>query len=276
MHSTLGDKRLRCFFKAVESGSIRSAADELLIEPSMVSRQIMQLETELGVTLLERRGRGVHPTPAGDVVMEHCRDRWGLEDNLREKLNDLSGLRRGELRIAISEGFLDEFLEHVLSPFSDSYPEIVINVNLQTASEVVRLVATDEAHLGVTLHAQPDDRVRVLADCPHPIFAIVGPKHELSTFRRPLSLADLAKYPLVLAPVGSGLRSLGQGAESDNRGEQCGNFFTKNIAPARIESDQPFRVDMLECNFAIGTRTNTCSSRPAVFVRPFRVDEGDK
>ncbi|MFM0180763.1 LysR family transcriptional regulator [Paraburkholderia nemoris] len=229
MHSTLGDKRLKCFFKAVESGSIRAAADELLLEPSMVSRQIMQLEAELGVTLLERRGRGVFPTPSGEVVVEHCRDRWGLEHNLREKLNDLSGLRRGELRIAISEGFLDEFIERVLSPFSASYPDVVINIILQTASEVVRMVATDEAHLGVTLHAQPDNRVRILADCPHPIFAIVGPRHALSNCRSPLSLADFAKYPLVLAPVGSGLRSLIDSAAFVERVEVEPRFVVNSV-----------------------------------------------
>jgi DNA-binding transcriptional LysR family regulator len=208
MHLTLGDKRLKCFFKAVETGSIRAAADELLLEPSVVSRQIMQLETELGVTLLERRGRGVLPTPSGNVVIEHCHDRWGLEHSLRERLNDLSGLRRGELRIAISEGFLDEFLERVLNPYSECYPQVVIHITLQTASEVVRMVAADEAHLGVTLHAQRDNRVRILADCAHPLFVIVGPGHALSTCRRPLSLAELAEWPLVLAPIGSGLRSL--------------------------------------------------------------------
>jgi DNA-binding transcriptional LysR family regulator len=229
MHSTLGDKRLKCFFKAVESGSIRAAADELLLEPSMVSRQIMQLEAELGVTLLERRGRGVFPTPSGEVVVEHCRDRWGLEHNLREKLNDLSGLRRGELRIAISEGFLDEFIERVLSPFSASYPDVVINIILQTASEVVRMVATDEAHLGVTLHAQPDNRVRILADCPHPIFAIVDPRHALSNCRSPLSLADFAKYPLVLAPVGSGLRSLIDSAAFVERVEVEPRFVVNSV-----------------------------------------------
>ncbi|AUT66762.1 LysR family transcriptional regulator [Paraburkholderia terrae] len=258
MHSTLGDKRLKCFLTAVESGSIRAAADELLLEPSMVSRQIMQLEAELGVTLLERRGRGVFPTPSGEVVMEHCRDRWGLEHNLREKLNDLSGLRRGELRIAISEGFLDEFIERVLSPFSASYPDVVINIILQTASEVVRMVATDEAHLGVTLHAQRDNRVRILADCPHPIFAIVSPRHALSNCRSPLSLADFAKYPLVLAPVGSGLRSLADSAA-----------FVE-----RVEMEPRFVVNSVRALKAITAANNAVTFLPKISLQQ-ELDQGD-
>ena len=208
MNSTLGDKRLKCFFEAVDAGSIRSAADRLLLEPSVVSRQIQQLEAELGVRLLDRRGRGVHLTAAGEVMIEHCHERWGLERALREKLMDLEGLRRGELRVALSEGFLDEFLEGVLQPFAARYPNVVIKLTLLTASEVVRMVASDEAHVGITLHAQPDNRVRVLKERSQPIFAVIGAGHVLSRRRTPVSLADMVEWPVVLSTPGSGLRAL--------------------------------------------------------------------
>lgn len=212
MNSTLGDKRLKCFIEAVEAGSIRAAADRLLLEPSVVSRQIQQLEVELGVKLLDRRGRGVHPTAQGNVVIEHCHERWGLERALQEKLNDLEGLQSGELRVALSEGFLDEFLETILRPFTARYPNVSVKLLLKTASEVVHSVASDEAHIGITLHAQSDNRVRILTERAQPIFAVVGAQHALTTRRLPLSLADAAEWPLVLAPPGSGLRALVDGA----------------------------------------------------------------
>jgi len=67
----LDDRRIRYLYEAVQAGSIRAGADRLNMNPSVVSRQIAQLEAELVITLLERHGRGVKPTEAGAVLVDY-------------------------------------------------------------------------------------------------------------------------------------------------------------------------------------------------------------
>ncbi|MBP0644432.1 LysR family transcriptional regulator, partial [Mycobacterium tuberculosis] len=92
----ISERRLRYFYETVSRGSIRAAADRCEVEPSVVSRQIQQLEAELGCKLLERRGRNVVPTEAAELVLDHCRERWASEETLFTRLGELKGLQRGE------------------------------------------------------------------------------------------------------------------------------------------------------------------------------------
>ncbi|HSB37999.1 MAG TPA: LysR family transcriptional regulator [Gaiellaceae bacterium] len=65
-------RRLRTLREVALHGTIRAAADSLSFSPSAVSQQLSALEQELGYDVLERRGRSVHLTPAGRVLVEHA------------------------------------------------------------------------------------------------------------------------------------------------------------------------------------------------------------
>ncbi len=64
---------LRIFLAALELGSVTRAADRCGIATSAAAKRIQDLETDSGVLLLERRSRGVRPTPAGKVLARHAR-----------------------------------------------------------------------------------------------------------------------------------------------------------------------------------------------------------
>ena len=63
-------KQIQSFKTAVLAGTIRSAADQLGLEPSTVSRNISSLEKQMATALIERGRRGVKPTEAGVLLME--------------------------------------------------------------------------------------------------------------------------------------------------------------------------------------------------------------
>jgi DNA-binding transcriptional LysR family regulator len=69
----VNQKRLGYFEAVYEHRSIRRAADALNTAPSVITRQIALLEEELGVTLFERRPRGVAPTEVAAHVLEYLR-----------------------------------------------------------------------------------------------------------------------------------------------------------------------------------------------------------
>ncbi|MGO4152275.1 LysR family transcriptional regulator [Cupriavidus sp. YAF13] len=213
MEGGLSARRLQYFFEAVNTGSVRGAAERLGVEPSIVSRQIQLLETELGVALLERKGRGIVPTEVAAIVMDHCRDRQASEQALMARLDEVNGLQRGDIQLVASEGFVDILMSGVVDAFCRQYPGIRVSLKVAGASDAVRAVAHDDAHIGVVFGAPADPAVRVVTARTHPLCVIAWPGHPLARQRKRPALKDVACYPVALMAPGFGLRQLIQMAE---------------------------------------------------------------
>ncbi|WP_339561375.1 LysR family transcriptional regulator, partial [Pseudomonas sp. EA_65y_Pfl1_P113] len=92
------------FDEVARRGALRRAADVLHIAPSAVDRQIIQLEEELGTKLFERTATGMRMTAAGEVLVDGVR-RWRRDLlRIRSEIDNLVGLRRGTVSIALVEG----------------------------------------------------------------------------------------------------------------------------------------------------------------------------
>ncbi|KPG89926.1 LysR family transcriptional regulator [Pseudomonas sp. RIT-PI-q] len=205
--SLVQDRRILYFFEAVRLGSVRAAADYLNVAPSAVSRQIAQLEQELGAALLERHRRGVKPTEAGDRVLGYYRQRLTHQELLLDSLQALRGLQSGSIVLAVGEGFIDG-LAGPLSNFSTLYPGIEIQVNVCGSNEVIRQVVEDEAHLGLVFNPAGDPKIRSHASQPQPVCVIVNPRHPLAQAKSPVPLAGLDSYRLALPEVSFGIRQI--------------------------------------------------------------------
>src|SRR5437868_1729466 len=101
--SALEDRRVRYLYEAVVAGSIRAAADKLDMNPSVVSRQVAQLEAELSMPLLERLGRGVKATEAGQMLVDYFRQHTSHKEDVLNKLDEVRGLARGHIDLVRSE-----------------------------------------------------------------------------------------------------------------------------------------------------------------------------
>lgn len=205
--SLVQDRRILYFFEAVRLGSVRAAADFLNVAPSAVSRQIGQLEQELGAALLERHRRGVKPTEAGDRVLGYYRQRLTHQELLLDSLQALRGLQSGSVVLAVGEGFIDG-LAGPLSNFSALYPKVEIQVNVCGTNEVIRQVVEDEAHLGLVFNPTSDPKIRSHASQTQPVCVIVNPEHPLAHKTSPIPLADLDAYRLALSGVSFGIRQI--------------------------------------------------------------------
>jgi len=226
----LSERRLRYFLETVNAGSIRGAADRLEVEPSVISRQIQQLEQELGVRLFERQGRGVAPTDAARFVLDHCRERQASEALLLTRLGELTGLQRGEIHLAAGEGFISDVAQWVLNEFCKQFPNIRISLQYTSASNVVQMVAGDQAHIGLAFGAPSHPAVRVVKARAQPICVVVSPEHPLARWRGRLTLRDASPYPLGTMMPGFGLHQMLALAALSEKIELVPAFTTNSIA----------------------------------------------
>lgn len=210
--SIVQDRRILYFYEAVRSGSVRAAADILNVAPSAVSRQIAQLELELGAPLLERHRRGVKPTEAGDRVLGYYRQRLTQQEVLLDSIQALRGLHSGSVTLAVGEGFLDS-LSLPLTHFSTLYPKVELIVNVCGSNELIRQVVEDEAHIGLVFNPAADNKLRSHAQHSHPVCVVVHPSHILASAPGPIPLQGLDEFRLALPSVSYGIRQILLAAE---------------------------------------------------------------
>ena len=106
-------------------GSATAAADELSLTHSAVSRQLKTLQDQIGVTLLQREGKGLALTPAGIDYAASIRDY--LQDLARASLKIRAAGERSSLNIAVLPAFGTHWLLPRLRPFAEDNPDIIIN-----------------------------------------------------------------------------------------------------------------------------------------------------
>ena len=91
-------------------GSIRKAADKLAITSTALNRRILQVEDEIGQPLFERLPSGVRLNTAGEIFVQHIRSQMADLARVQSQIADLSGIRRGHVRVASGADALRHFL----------------------------------------------------------------------------------------------------------------------------------------------------------------------
>jgi DNA-binding transcriptional LysR family regulator len=231
--SALDDHRMRYLYEAVRLGSVRAAADQLGINASVVSRQIVQLEKDLAISLIERLSRGVRATEAGELLVQNFR-RWSAErEDTLAKLREIQGLKRGHLDIVLGEGFVSDLMSGPLKRFWQRHPSLTMSFELAGTSDVVRNVAEDRHHLGLVYNAGSDPRIRTAAASRQPICLVARPDHPLVLRAAPVTVADLAGLPLGLMQAGYGTRQIVAMAERADKVSLVPKLTTGSITVLR-------------------------------------------
>ncbi len=185
--------------EVVRAGSIRRAADRLGIAASSINRQIIALETELGVQIFERLPRRLRLTAAGELLIAHVRQTLREHTLLRSRFIELEGRRRGLVRIATMGGLANTLMPPLLAWMRAHHPHVKLVVRAMPLEALIAAVVAAEADLGLGYQIPPDAKLRVLARAQARIGAVTAPDHALTRLgASTVSLADCTAYPMVI------------------------------------------------------------------------------
>ena len=197
----------RYFMAVAEAGSVRAASRHLNVAASAISRQLIQLEDQLGVALFDRSGRGLSLAPAGVILLRGLRATAQGHETTLDELDALKGLKRGLLRVATVESLSVSILPDMLLDFARHYPGIEVAVTVAGSDAVTALVRDMQADLGFTFNPASLEGLEAVATSDLQLGAIMAPDHVLAKAKR-LSLAECLGHPLAWPSQGLSLRAI--------------------------------------------------------------------
>jgi LysR family cyn operon transcriptional activator len=194
-------RQLRYFVRSAELLNFTEAAHTLYISQSTLSQQIKQLEDELGMPLFDRIGKRVRLTEAGNLFLPYARQTIADSESGRFVINDLMGIKTGELHIGATYG-LSALLTPVLIQFSALYPDVKIIVEFGTSEDLLdKLKSTRVDFLLSFLELQDNDMFISQRLYESPLTLVVHPSNPVAD-KKSISMKDLKDIPLVLPAKG--------------------------------------------------------------------------
>ena len=195
-------RELQVLSAVVDCGSMVKAANQLGMSQPAVSAAIANLETALGVRLLDRNPRGIEPTIYSKALLKRGRV---VFDELRQGLRDIEFLldpASGEVRVGCPEGTAAGFVPAVINRFSQLHPRVVVHVvTAQTGTQEFRELRERNVDimLGRLFRPTVDEDVDVEIVGRDRLFVVTA-SHSPWARRRKVSLADLIGEPWILYP----------------------------------------------------------------------------
>jgi DNA-binding transcriptional LysR family regulator len=171
----------RYFLEVARVGSIRKASESLNVSASAINRQILAAEEMYGVPLFERVPSGLKLTAAGELLLA-TGVQWEKDVlRLRQQINDLVGVRRGHVKIAIIEAMSRGSLPTVVGELQTEYPGITIE--LLTADNVVvqNMIEVGDVDLGIALSPRLSRMIEIRGFADVALGFVTLPGHPLAS-----------------------------------------------------------------------------------------------
>lgn len=203
MH-TLSTAELKAFEATARSGSMSGAARLLGISQPTVSAHLTHLETQFGVELFHRKGRGVELTELGRLLHEVTHRLYQAEEQARLLLMSARCQYQGHLKIgAVGPYNVTPMIRH----YRERYSNVQVSVNIGDSQQVVARILEHRDDVGVLLHPVNDARVYCVPYRRQPLLVFAPAGHALT--RRPsLTLRELEGQEFVLREAGSRTRQV--------------------------------------------------------------------
>lgn len=198
---------LRLFLHVVEAENITHGAERAGLALASASERIRGMEFAGGTPLLERRPRGVRPTPAGLAVAHHARVVLGQLEQMRGELAQYAKGLRGHVRLLSNTTAQAEFLPEVLASFLAANSNIDVDIEERTSREIVPAIAGGFADVGIVADSVELGVLESLFFRPDRLVLVV-PGHHAFASRGTIEFKEALAEPFVGLHHGSPLQAL--------------------------------------------------------------------
>ena len=165
MNVPLDSRQVRTFCVLARTGSFTQTARELHVTQSGVSHAMKALERDVGCRLLDRLGKKVVLTQAGEQLLHHATKILQEMENARESLAHLGKWGRGRLRLGASTTACQHIIPPVMREFKESFPEHIINVEPGDTPDLVSMLLRHRIDLALSLEPVNEPQLEF-----HPLF----------------------------------------------------------------------------------------------------------
>jgi DNA-binding transcriptional LysR family regulator len=200
-------RQLAAFTAVVELRSFSQAAARLGVTQPAVSLQIRSLEQRLGQKLVDRSGRRVEPTEAGERLYQSAKRMLQIEEELLEGLAETaSGELTGTLKLGASTGPGGAVVPVLLGAFQREHPDLAVSLVVHDTQTVVELVAARELELGIVGASRRHRGVTFEPLFTDEVILATPARHRFAG--KTVSLDELRSEPLILMQEGAGVRQV--------------------------------------------------------------------
>jgi len=190
---------LKYFVTLAEELNFSRAAARLHISQPPLTRQIQQLEGELGCQLFLRTTRGVELTEAGNSLLKDAQAILGLVCVAKERISKAGKGQIGQLDVGIFGSAILCHIPRLLFEFRNRYPEVEISLYQQTKAEQIQALRERRLTIGFNRHVPVEPDIIVETIFFEPLVIALHSKHPLARHKS-IRIAEVVNEPLILYP----------------------------------------------------------------------------
>ncbi len=195
-------RHLRYFIAVAEEENIGRAANRLHISQPPLTRQIQQLEDELGVRLFRRTPKGMELTQAGELFLEEARNIRAVVEQATERTQRAGQGKLGRLDVAIFGSAILDAIPKLLLSFKNTHPEVKVVLHTMTKAEQIDALRQRRITVGFNRMLGPLDEIGTELVTTEALLLAVHERDPLSTLPA-IPFRALAENPMVLFPTGA-------------------------------------------------------------------------
>ncbi len=195
--------RLSIFIKVIEHKSFSKAAREVLLTQPTVSSHINDLEVHYGCRLIDRMGKEIAPTKAGQLLYKYARRLTSLQNETESAMADYHGIMRGQLHIGGSTIPGEYILPAVIGRYTTKYPEVKVSLTIGDTRQVTDDILSGALEFGI-VGARTKNKKLLQEEIATDKLRLLVPADHKWAGRKRVSLKNLLTEPVVVRERGSG------------------------------------------------------------------------
>jgi DNA-binding transcriptional LysR family regulator len=205
--SNLDVAAVRLFIAVADAGSISAGAACCNLSTAAASKRISDLEARVDLALFNRHARGISLTPAGQLVLSYAGRISATAEELERAIRDAALGVHERVRLVANSAAIEQPLPRELKAFMTRHPHIQVELEEQQSIDVIRLLQTGQADIGIFDWHQPMPGLVVSAYHKDSLVLVMPIGHSLRT-RKAIAFVETLDQDHVCLPKGTAARTM--------------------------------------------------------------------